>query len=125
MLSLALDLCIVSNGIGAITCILIFEGDFVPSVLASPPWQARGLAMDRRVAVVAVAAAAYPLTLPADISALRYTSVIVPVVLLATIVIVWCQLPEHYQNPDRTDANIVWWDFNLSRWLQAVPLMVN
>merc|ERR1719379_942542 len=75
-LSFALDFFIVLNGIGAITCIMIFEGDFVPSIFAAPPWGGNGLHLDRAIAVLAVAFAVYPLTLPSDLSALRYTSVL-------------------------------------------------
>lgn len=125
VISFSLDLCIVLNGIGAITCILIFEGDFVPGVLAYPPWQEHGLDLDRRIAVMLVALAAYPLTFPTDLSALRYTSVVVPVVLIATIIIVLSEVPKHLATVHERGESIIWWDFNLKRWLTAVPIMVN
>lgn len=124
-ISLALDLCVVFNGIGAITCILIFQGDFIPSVFASPPWLTHGIVLDRRIAVLCATLAVYPLTLPEEISALRYTSVVVPVVLLATIAIVWSQVPDRLDTIQQKGEDIIWWDFDLKNWITSFPLMVN
>eukprot|EP00931_Biecheleriopsis_adriatica_P073065 TRINITY_DN47425_c0_g1_i1.p1 TRINITY_DN47425_c0_g1~~TRINITY_DN47425_c0_g1_i1.p1 ORF type:complete len:516 (-),score=60.88 TRINITY_DN47425_c0_g1_i1:22-1338(-) len=125
ILPFTLDLFIVLNGVGSITCTFIFEGDFIPSLFSSPPWGGDGVDIDRRIAVLAVAAAVYPLTFPSDISALRYTSVMVPVVLIITIAIVWVEVPEHLSKLQASGETFQWWDFDLKRFLQATSIMVN
>jgi len=122
--SVALDLAVLLNGIGSCTCIVIFEGDFLPPVLASPPGLP-GWTVSRETAVLGAALAAWPLTLPADISALRYVTVAVPFALLVTIAIVAWDAPELYGVVRANGDHIAWWDFDLRRWLQAAAIMVN
>lgn len=125
VLSFFLDLCIVLNGVGSITCILIFLGDFVPSVFGAPLGLDHGLHVDRRYAVVGAALLAYPLTWPENLSALRYTSVLVPVVLMITIIIVWTQVPQYFHTLHENGDHIVWFNLNWKKWFAAVPIMVN
>lgn len=122
--SAALDLTVLLNGVGAVTCILIFEGDFCPSVFGSPPGLP-GMVVSRDVAVVGAAIAAWPLTLPSEISALRYVAVAVPVALLITLGIVLWDAPELHRAARAAGDHITWWDFNARRWLQAAAIMVN
>jgi len=122
--SVVLDVAIILNGIGAITCILIFEGDFLPAIFSSPPWFGHGLAVSRRISVGASALAAYPLCLPEKLSALRYVALAVPLVLLTTAAIVWVERPEAI-NRSAGRGEIKLWDFQLGRWLQATVIMVN
>eukprot|EP00928_Gymnodinium_smaydae_P097335 TRINITY_DN879_c0_g1_i1.p1 TRINITY_DN879_c0_g1~~TRINITY_DN879_c0_g1_i1.p1 ORF type:complete len:566 (-),score=59.65 TRINITY_DN879_c0_g1_i1:240-1937(-) len=119
---LIIDLIIVCNGLGAIICILIFEGDFLPSVLPS------SVVPSRAVAVIAAALLAWPLTLPSEISALRYVSILVPIVLLATVGVAMWEAPKRYLElceANGGNGGIIWWDFDLRRWLQAFSIMVN
>eukprot|EP00418_Pyrodinium_bahamense_P098709 CAMPEP_0179031558 /NCGR_PEP_ID=MMETSP0796-20121207/11132_1 /TAXON_ID=73915 /ORGANISM="Pyrodinium bahamense, Strain pbaha01" /LENGTH=495 /DNA_ID=CAMNT_0020727753 /DNA_START=17 /DNA_END=1504 /DNA_ORIENTATION=- len=122
--SAALDFTILLNGVGAVTCILIFEGDFLPSVFASPPGLA-GIDMGRSSAVLGAALAVWPLTLPAEISALRYVAVAVPVALIVTIAIVCFDAREFHAAARARGDGIVWWNFDARRWLQAAAIMVN
>jgi len=122
--SLALDLVVLFNGVGSVICILIFEGDFVPAVLAKPPGF-EGIGIERYVAVVGAALAAWPLTLSANISALRYVAVAVPVALLATILIVLYDVPELHRELRSAGDRVMWWHFEPRKWLQAVVIMIN
>jgi amino acid permease len=97
----------------------------VPSIISSPPWGESGFLLDRRLAVVAAAVAVYPLAIPADISALRYTAIITPVVLLITIIIVWVEVPSRLDALREAGDEIVWFNWDLKSWLTAVPIMVN
>jgi len=122
--SAALDLIVLLNGVGAITCCLIFEGDFIPAVFAKPPGMT-GFAFSREYAVMGAAAAVWPLTMSGDISALRYVAVAVPIVLLVTIAIVVCDAPGLHTEMRAQGGRVVWWDFDFRRWLQALAIMVN
>jgi len=122
--SLALDLVVLANGVGSVVCILIFEGDFLPPVLAKPPGL-EGVEVARSVAVAAAALAAWPLTLSANISALRYVAVAVPIALLATILIVLYDAPGLHHELREAGDRVVWWHFEPRKWLQAVVIMVN
>jgi amino acid permease len=121
--SLMLDLVVLMNGIGAIACILIFEGDFLPSVLASPPGLS-GVHLSRVGGVIAAAIAVWPLTLMPNISALRFVNVAVPIVLVVTISIVLCDVPT-FSARLPAGEDIVWWDFEPKKWLQAAAIMIN
>lgn len=125
--SFALDLVVLMNGVGSITCILIFEGDFVPAILGEPPafLGLGGLAVSRTCAVVGAAVLVWPLTLSSNISALRYVSIAVPCALLTTIAIVLCDAPGLHRALRAAGGRVAWWDFDLRRWLQAVAIMVN
>lgn len=119
--SFTLDLIVTLNGIGSVTCILIFMGDFVPSVILSPPWGG-GAAVHRALTIAVCALAAWPLTWPADISALRYVAVAIPFALIATIIIVAIKTPWHFQ---QMGGEVIYWDFDPRKWLKAGTIMVN
>lgn len=119
--SVLLDVMITLNGIGAITCILIFEGDFLPNVFVTPPWGG-GIVISRTILILGAALAAWPLTWPSEISALRYVAVAVPIVLVATVLIVAAEAPGRME---QKHEDIIWWDFDLRQWLKAVAIMVN
>jgi len=126
MASVVLDILVLLNGFGAMTCILIFEGDFLPSVLAAPlGMQGRGIVVKRSVGVLAAALLAWPLTLPSDPSALRYVAAVVPVAVIVTIGIVLCDVPDLYQATEERGDGIVLWNSSLHSWLQAAAIMVN
>jgi amino acid permease len=126
--SILLDVMITCNGIGAITSILIFEGDFLPSVLSSPPWGG-GWNVARHWTVIGIALAAWPLTWPRKISALRYASVAKIIVLIGTIILVIIQMfsSDELKKEMNVDAaeGAVMWHFTVSDWLKAVAVMVN
>lgn len=125
--SVALDIVLVINGFGALVCILIFEGDFIPAILAHPPaiFESEGANFPRNVAVMGAAVAAWPLTLSSNISALRYVSLLVPIVLMTTIVIVVWDTPGLHAMLRASGGRVEWWDFEPRRWLQALAIMVN
>eukprot|EP00931_Biecheleriopsis_adriatica_P062940 TRINITY_DN38039_c0_g1_i1.p1 TRINITY_DN38039_c0_g1~~TRINITY_DN38039_c0_g1_i1.p1 ORF type:complete len:533 (-),score=44.25 TRINITY_DN38039_c0_g1_i1:68-1435(-) len=114
-----LDIMIVMNGIGAIICTLIFEADFLSA--ACPP----NIIPNRTLAVIGAAVAAWPLTLPADLAALRYVTALVPTLLLLTVIVVVRDAPAHNQELRNAGGHIVWWEFDLKRWLQACSIMIN
>jgi len=126
--SLMLDLTVVLNGVGAVTCILIFEGDFLPAIFKSPPGGLPGFALPRSWAVAGAALAAWPLTLPDDISALRYVSILVPLAVMITVAIVLTDTPELHREVRELGGaagRVQWWDFEPMRWLKAASIMVN
>lgn len=123
--STALDLVVLMNGIGALVCILIFEGDFVPAIVAAPPGGLPGMQLGREAAIFAAALAAWPLTLSSNISALRYVAVLVPLVLLATVAIVLADTPSLSKAVRERGETVLWWHFEPRKWLQAVAIMVN
>merc|ERR1719410_2729074 len=114
MASVVLDIMVLLNGFGSMTCILIFEGDFIPSILAAPlGMQGRGVSVGRGVAVIGAALLAWPLTLPADPSALRYVAAAVPAALIITIGIVLWDCPDLHQAHQELGDDIVLWNPNL------------
>mmetsp|Transcript_84746 Transcript_84746/g.168307 ORF Transcript_84746/g.168307 Transcript_84746/m.168307 type:complete len:496 (+) Transcript_84746:49-1536(+) len=124
--SVVLDIMVLLNGFGSMTCILIFEGDFLPSIFAAPlGMQGYGLSLHRNVAVIVLALLVWPLTLPSDPSALRYVAATVPAALIVTIGIVLWDAPELYQAAEERGDSIVLWNPNLRSWLQAAAIMVN
>lgn len=122
--SLALDTVVLLNGVGALVCILIFEGDFLPAVLAHPPF-IQGIVVSRTASILGAACAVWPLTLSPSISALRFVAIAVPIVLCATIAIVVWDTPGLHREMGKSGDALVWWDFEPRRWLQAVAIMVN
>lgn len=124
--SAVIDIMVLLNGVGAMTRILIFEGDFLPSVLAAPlGMQGRGVSLHRNMAVIAAALLVWPLTLQKDLSALRYVAAAVPAALLVTIGIVLWDCPALQQASEEQGDGIVLWNPNLRNWLQAAAIMVN
>jgi amino acid permease len=87
--------------------------------------QGRGVSVDRSVAVIAAALLVWPLTLPADPSALRYVAAAVPAALIITIGIVLWDCPDLHQAHQELGDDIVLWNPNLRNWLQAAAIMVN
>lgn len=116
-----LDLIVLMNGIGAIICILIFEGDFVPPALAA----GLGLSIGRSTAILGAMVLVWPLTLSPNISALRFVTPLVPLVLLITICIVACDTPHFAHETREAGIKIEWWNFEPKKWFQAVAIMVN
>jgi len=119
--SFLLDLVVLLNGIGSVICILIFEGDFLPAVFEKPPL-IEGMSVPRTWTIVGAVLCVWPLTVSANIGALRYVAIAVPCVLLLTIGIVVVDSKDF--SALRSDR-ILWWDFDFRRWLQAVAIMVN
>jgi len=66
----ALDIVMTLNGVGALVCILIFEGDFLPAVLAAPPLGLPSFSVARPVAIGAAALCAWPLAVKEQLSSL-------------------------------------------------------
>lgn len=125
--STVLDLVVLMNGVGSITCCLIFEGDFIPALLGSPP-DFLGLpsyGLSREHAVIGAALLVWPLTMSSEISALRYVAVLVPIALFTTICIVVWDAPSLHEQVRSRGGHVKWCDFDLRRWLQAVAIMVN
>mmetsp|Transcript_69873 Transcript_69873/g.167721 ORF Transcript_69873/g.167721 Transcript_69873/m.167721 type:complete len:528 (+) Transcript_69873:163-1746(+) len=126
--AVALDVVMTLNGIGALVCILIFEGDFIPAVLAAPPGGLPGIDVSRIHAIVGIALVAWPLAIKEEISSLRHVALIVPVALLVTVLIVLCDAPamrERRLTKDSHENEVVLWHFGLPQWLQASAIMVN
>jgi amino acid permease len=121
---LAVDVVTLLMGIGAVGCLFIFEGDFVPAVFVSPPWGLPGIVFGREVAIVAVAAAVWPLALATELSALHYLSVAKPAVVFITIIVVAVQAPAHHAKLADTGGTIKMWDFQMGTWLQSISTMI-
>lgn len=89
---LLLDVCLMIYGCAAILALLIFEGDFVPAIMA-----AAGLpAIGRTYAILGVAAGTWPLVLPSEVSSLRYVAALSPFAVLFVAANVALQTPSYY-----------------------------
>lgn len=117
----AVDITVFLLCAGAISCYLVFEGDFLPALFAQVP----GLPTPTREAsIVGVALLAWPLCLRSDLSALHFVTVASPLVLLATTLVVVSEAPSRYENVTLAGGKAELWNFEPSKFLQAASIML-
>jgi len=93
-----LDVCLAIYGCAVLLALLIFEGDFVPAVLNYFPSLPH---FSRTHCILMVAGAAWPLVLPAQVSALRYVAALAPFAILAVAAHVIFHLPQYFDGSDQ------------------------
>lgn len=120
--SIFLDAAIVLNGFGGVACLLIFEGDFLPAIFGFFP---TGPQISRNMAIMVAAGLAWPLSLPAELTALRYITILAPVALLLTALVVFMEAPTRFHEATFKGETLKFVDFSWFRWLQGVALLFN
>lgn len=104
---LMLDAMMVLYGIASLLALLIFEGDFIPQI-----FEAYHTAVpSRTVAILVVAACAWPTVIPSEVSALRYIAALSPVAIVFIALNVVAQAHSlHAARPDREEIKFTEWD---------------
>mmetsp|Transcript_6700 Transcript_6700/g.14601 ORF Transcript_6700/g.14601 Transcript_6700/m.14601 type:complete len:471 (+) Transcript_6700:60-1472(+) len=114
-----LDGCLAIYGCAVLLALLIFEGDFVPAVLCYFPFLPN---LDRTTCILIVAAAAWPLVLPSQVSALRYVAAFSPFAILAVAAHVMVHLPHYYEENSKTPQPVE--ELSVAEALQAASIFV-
>lgn len=116
---LLLDICLALYGSAALLALLMFEGDFLPSILEEFGYPNAS----RTVCIIAVALIAWPTILPADVSVLRYVAALSPFAILFVGANVSIMAPSYYAaKPPSSDVEFV--KFEATTLLKASSIFV-
>jgi amino acid permease len=120
--SIALDAAILLNGFGGVACLLIFEGDFLPAIFGFfPTWPQ----ISRNMAILVVAGLTWPLSLPAELTALRHITILAPLALLLTAMVVFSEAPTRFHDATFRGESLKLVDYSWFSWFQGVALLFN